>query len=101
MESLFHISNIEFVFVRPEETPGGKRRNLRTFCRKLTLDFHSRRLSGAILKAAARPQTAISILHTQTMLNYVLLTATPGLREENTGLILSPIGPYLTLPPTR
>lgn len=97
MESLFHISNIEFVFARPEELPEETPESP-DILQKLTLDFHSRRLSGAILKAL-KPN-CISILHTQTMLNYVLLTATPGLREEYRFDFIA-IGPYLTLPPTH
>ena len=52
---------------------------------KLTLDFKSRQISEAILKAL-KPN-CISILHTETMLNYVLFTATPDMQQEASHIV--------------
>ena len=69
MESLFHIHNIEMTLIRLEDLPA-ETSDSTDILQKLTLDFKSRQISEAILKAL-KPN-CISILHTETMLNYVL-----------------------------
>lgn len=95
MESIFHLCNIEFTLVCLEELPA-ECPDSTDVLQKLSLDFGSRQVSSAIL-SALNPN-CISFLHTQTLLNYVALTATPQLREEyHFDFIV--VGPYLTLPP--
>lgn len=92
MESLFHIHNIEMTLVRMDELPEDSQDPSDIF-QKLTIDFGSRQIAGMIQKAL-KPN-CISILHTQTMLNYVALTATEELREEYHFDYIA-VGPYLT-----
>lgn len=97
MESLFHIHNIEMTLIRLEDLPA-ETSDFTDILQKLTLDFKSRQISEAILKAL-KPN-CISILHTETMLNYVLFTATPDMQQEYQFDFIS-IGPYLTAPLTH
>lgn len=94
MESLFHICNIEITLVQLKDLPG-ETPDPPDLLQKLALDFHSRQISEALLNAL-KPNL-ISILHTQTMLNYILLTATPEMREEYKFDFIA-VGPYLTVP---
>lgn len=97
MESLFHIHNIEMTLVQLEQLSENPQNDSDIF-QKLALDFGSRQTSEKIL-AALKPD-CISILHTQTMLNYIVFTATEELRSEYHFDFIA-IGPYLTAALTR
>lgn len=92
MESLFHIHNIEMTLIRIDRLPE-ESQDVTDIFQKLTIDFSSRQIAE-LLHQALKPE-CISVIHTQTMLNYVALTATEELRQEYDFDYIA-IGPYLS-----